>query len=49
MSESPQEERSWFSQLGEDWLAVIVGLILVLLTWVGVITDVPWPLFGFLK
>ena len=44
-----QEKQSWFSKLGEDWLAVIIGLVLVLLTRVGAITDVPWPLFGFFK
>jgi hypothetical protein len=50
MSESPQQRKqSWFSQLSEDWLAVIVGLALVILTWVGVITEVPWPLLGLLK
>ncbi len=48
MSDS-QEKQSWFSKLGEDWLAVIIGLFLVLFTWLGAITDVPWPLFGFLK
>jgi hypothetical protein len=49
VNESPQDKQSWFSRLSEDWLTVIVGLILVFLTWVGVITEVPWPLFGFLK
>jgi hypothetical protein len=46
-----QEERkpSWLSRLGEDWLAVIIGLGLVLLVWVDAIAHVPWPLFGFLK
>ena len=47
--EQPQEGRSWFARLGEDWLAVIVGLALVLLTWIGVIVEAPWPLLGFLK
>ena len=46
MSESPREKGSWVSRLGEDWLAVIVGLILVALIWIGLITEVPWPLFG---
>jgi hypothetical protein len=48
VSES-QEKQSWFSKLGEDWLAVIIGLFLVLLTWAGVISNVPWPLFGWFK
>ena len=43
------EEQSWLARLGEDWLAVIVGLTLVLLIWIGVIVEVPWPLLGFLK
>jgi hypothetical protein len=49
VNESSPDKQSWFSRLSEDWLTVIVGLILVFLTWVGVITEVPWPLFGFLK
>lgn len=32
----------------EDWLAVIIGLLLALLVGVGWITRVPWPLFGWL-
>ncbi|MDX9956006.1 MAG: hypothetical protein RBT75_18040 [Anaerolineae bacterium] len=35
--------------LGEDWLALIIGLILTALVWVGVITKIPWPVFGWLK
>lgn len=44
-----QQRQSWLSRLGEDWIAVIIALGLVLLVWIGVITNVPWPLFGFLK
>jgi hypothetical protein len=40
---------SWFSELGEDWLAVIIGLALVALIWIRFIINVPWPLLGFLK
>jgi hypothetical protein len=40
---------SLLSRLGEDWLAVIIGLGLVLFVWAGMIARVPWPLFGFLK
>jgi len=47
--ESQQEKGTWLSNLGEDWLAVIIGLGLVALVWFGAITKVPWPLFGFLK
>lgn len=35
--------------LGEDWLALIVGLILTALVWIGVIVKIPWPVFGWLK
>ncbi len=35
--------------LGEDWLAVIMGLILTALVWIGVIVKIPWPVFGWLK
>ncbi|MGD2207401.1 MAG: hypothetical protein PVH17_11550 [Anaerolineae bacterium] len=50
MSQEEQKERtSWVPELSEDWLAVIIGLGLVLLVWIGAISNVPWPLFGFLK
>lgn len=35
--------------LNEDWRAVIVGLALVILVWIGVIAKVPWPIFGWWK
>ncbi|MBN1919923.1 MAG: hypothetical protein JW892_01655 [Anaerolineae bacterium] len=35
--------------LGEDWLALIIGLTLTALVWIGVITKIPWPVFGWLK
>ncbi len=38
-----------FMTLSEDRRAVIVGLGLVLLVWIGVITKVPWPVFGWWK
>lgn len=41
-----EQKQSWFSRLGEDWLAVIIGLGLILLVWIGIITKVPWPLFS---
>lgn len=44
-----QQKSSRLAGLSEDWLAVLIGLRLVVLVWIGVITHVPWPLFGFLK
>jgi cobalamin biosynthesis Mg chelatase CobN len=38
----PSEPRS----ISEDWLAVIIGLVLVGLVWLGVIAHMPWPLIG---
>lgn len=35
--------------LGEDWLALIIGLALAALVWIGVIVKIPWPVFGWLK
>lgn len=32
--------------INEDWLAVIIGLVLVVLVWMDIVTDVPWPLIG---
>jgi hypothetical protein len=50
MSQKDQQQKpSWLSRPGEDWLAVIIGLGLVALVWIGAIINVPWPLFGFLK
>ena len=47
MSQEKQQQKS--VGLSEDWLAVIIGLGLAALVWLGVIANVPWPLFGFLK
>jgi len=33
----------------EDWLALVIGLALALLAGIGVLFDIPWPLFGWLK
>jgi len=50
MSEKEEQKKStWLSGLSEDWVAVIIGLGLVALVWIGVIADVPWPLFGFFE
>ncbi len=35
--------------LGEDWLALIIGLVLAALVWIGVIVKIPWPVFGWFK
>lgn len=49
MSEGEQKKASQLAGLSEDWLAVIIGLGLVVLVWIGAITNVPWPLFGLWK
>ena len=49
MSQEEQQKPSRLSGLSEDWLAVIIGLGLVILVWIGAITNVPWPLFGLWK
>ncbi len=49
MSEIALRKRNRSFTLNEDWLAVVIGLTLVALTWVGIIIEVPWPLWGFLK
>ena len=47
MSEKYSDSKSSNLQtINEDWLAVIIGLVLVGLVWIGVITKVPWPLIG---
>jgi hypothetical protein len=34
-------------KLSEDWMAVIVGLAVVVLIWIGILGSLPWPLFKF--
>lgn len=46
---SPQQEKPASPRISEDWWAVIIGLGLAAMVWLGVITRVPWPLFGLLK
>jgi len=41
--------RGVVSNLSEDWISVIIGLILVVLVWLLSPTGIPWPLFGVLK
>ncbi|MBN2006795.1 MAG: hypothetical protein JXA21_25800 [Anaerolineae bacterium] len=46
------EKTTFFEKLkslNEDWRALIVGLTLTLLVWIGVIPKVPWPIFGLWK
>lgn len=38
-----------FADISTDWWAVIIGLTLAGLVWIGAITGVPWPLIGLLK
>lgn len=47
--QKPTLPRQSEARLSEDWWAVIIGLGLAALVWAGVITRVPWPLFGFLR
>ena len=35
-------------KVSEDWLAVIIGLVLVLIVWIGLVERIPWPLLGVL-
>ena len=32
----------------EDWLALIIGLALAFLVGIGVLREIPWPVFGWL-
>jgi len=45
VADKQDRQAKW--RLGEDWLSVIIGLILVVLVWIGVVGRVPWPLFGW--
>jgi len=36
-------------KLSEDWLATIIGLVIVVLVWINIMPDLSWPIFGFLK
>jgi hypothetical protein len=42
MSHPSESSTSWWSRLGEDWLSVIIGLILALLVYLGILVNVPW-------
>jgi hypothetical protein len=57
MKEQPTQQKPLLSRIcagvcasiSTDWWAVIIGLALTALVWLGVIANVPWPLFGLLK
>ena len=34
-------------KINEDWMSVIIGLVLVLLVGIGVLGKLPWPVFGW--
>ncbi len=36
-------------RLSEDWLSVIIGLVVVLIVALGALTTAPWPLFGWFR
>jgi|GEM_PF-758087 len=37
------ENKGFGFRLSEDWMAVAVGLLLVILAWAGIVGNVPWP------
>jgi len=37
------------SKPSEDWISVIVGLLIVLIVVLLNVTSIPWPLFGVLR
>jgi hypothetical protein len=57
MKEEPTPQKPLLSRIcagictgiNTDWWAVIIGLALAGLIWLGVITSVPWPLLALLK
>ena len=49
MKEKPEQQKPFLSRISTDWWAVNIGLALAGLVWLGVITNVPWPLFDLLK
>ena len=42
MSSQPESSNNWWSRLGEDWGSVIIGLILALLVYLGLLGNIPW-------
>lgn len=37
------------AKLGEDWMSVILGLLVVAVVMACGLARVPWPLFGWLR
>jgi hypothetical protein len=46
---SMSKPRRTFPAVSEDWLSVVIGLLVVLLAALGGLAKVPWPLFGWFK
>jgi hypothetical protein len=42
MNNQSKQSNSPWSRLGEDWWSVIIGLILALLVYLGVLVKIPW-------
>jgi hypothetical protein len=42
MSDPSESSNSLWSRVGEDWWSVIIGLILALLVYIGVLGKIPW-------
>lgn len=42
MSNPSESSNNWWSRLGEDWGSVIIGLVLALLVYLGVLSKIPW-------
>ena len=36
-------------KISEDWMSVIVGLLVVVLIWAGALPKLPWPIIGMFK
>lgn len=42
MSNPSEPSGNLWSRLGEDWWSVIIGLILALLVYLGLLGQIPW-------
>lgn len=45
---TPKDRPAPCLKLSEDWLAVIIGVAVILIVILFGITSIPWPLFGVL-